>query len=65
MTREQRAVEAIHRGRLTTLQRQALAALLQAVGTSDPVCEPLATIYGSALDALAPDRPEAADQPGE
>lgn len=53
-----RAGAVIESGQLTRLQRQTLVALLLAVAI-DPVGEPLATILGSALDALAPRRPAA------
>jgi hypothetical protein len=53
-TREQRAVAVIRAGRLTVLQRKALAALLVAVGGDEPSRELLSLVYVSALDALAP-----------
>jgi hypothetical protein len=43
----------IRSGRLTLLQRRALADLVLAIGFRS-LREPLATIYGSVLDGLAP-----------
>jgi hypothetical protein len=47
-------VAVIRAGRLTMLQREALAALLVAVGGDTPSRELLSLVYVSALDALAP-----------
>ena len=60
MTRLLRAGAVIESGQLTRLQRHALVALLLAVAV-DPVDEPLATILGSVLDALAPTRARPVD----
>jgi hypothetical protein len=58
-TQAQRAAALILSGRLTVLQRRALADLVIALASrSEPFTEDFKIIYGSALDALAPTRPD-------